>query len=121
MKLYIITGAYKALSKIKSCRLSGFAETLSLARLLKEMSVVVNTAAEEQRKIVMSHGLTSENGTTFTGDPEAKAAAVKEIESMLNQDIDFPVEKIKIHIPENAPELTVEEMMFALEFLEVID
>ena len=56
-----------------------------------------------------------------TADPEAKAAAVKEIESMLNQDIDFPVEKIKIHIPDNAPALTVEEMMFALEFLEVID
>jgi len=40
---------------------------------------------------------------------------------MLNQDIDVPVEKIKIHIPENAPELTVEEMMFVLEFLEVTE
>lgn len=121
MKLYILVGAYKALSKIKSCRLSGFSETLSLARLLKELSIVVNEAAEEQRKIVVSHGLTSENGTTFTGDPEAKAASAQEIESLLNQDIDFPVEKIKIHAPDNAPALTVEEMMFALEFLEVIE
>lgn len=121
MKLYICIGAYKALSKIKSCRMSGFSETLSLARLLKDLSVVVNTAAEEQRKIVVSHGLKSDNGTTFTGDSESKMAAAKEIESLLNQDIDIKFDKIAIHIPENAPELTVEEMMFALEFLEVIE